>query len=191
MKKTTHPFIAQKLITSGAIHPLSHICIHDMQKEWTITYLMHLKTSTMPEEGRNKHKIKVWGVNLKIFVWHLSPSFYKSHHPVHIQMQETKRCATPTILNSHDMNNSGMWELSCGYFTGLNKTMLSKVTKFLNMHELFKKNKLPQWPISPTQNLTSISVVWTDLVQYKRLPQCTIFYAITRASNTHFKTTLL
>lgn len=74
MKQTTHPFIAQKLITSGAIHPLSHICIPDMQKEWTITYLMHFKTSTMPEEGRSKHKIKVWGVNLKIFFWYLSPS---------------------------------------------------------------------------------------------------------------------
>jgi hypothetical protein len=39
---------------------------------------------------------------------HLAPiTFCKSHHPVHIQMQETKQCATPTILNSHDMNNSG------------------------------------------------------------------------------------
>jgi hypothetical protein len=33
MKQTTHPLIAQKLITSGAIHPLPHIYIHDMQKK--------------------------------------------------------------------------------------------------------------------------------------------------------------
>jgi hypothetical protein len=39
--------------------------------------------------------------------FHLAPIiFYKSHHPVHIQMQETKQCATPTILNSHDMNTT-------------------------------------------------------------------------------------
>jgi hypothetical protein len=143
---------------------------------------MHFKTSKMPEEGRSKCKIKVWGVNTKII-------FYKSHHPVHIKIQETKQCATPTTLNSHDMNTTDMWELSCGYFTGLNKTMLSKVTKFLKMHELFKKKKLPQWPINPTQNLTNISLVCTDPVQYKYLPQCTIFYAFMRTSHTHIKTT--
>lgn len=92
------PLIVEKLI-SCVIHPLSHICIHDMQKEWTITYLMHFKTSKMPEEGRSKCKIKVWGVNTKIFIWHLF-IFYKSHHPVDIQTQETKQCATPRKLNS-------------------------------------------------------------------------------------------
>jgi hypothetical protein len=77
--------------------------------------------------------------------FHLAPIiFYKSHHPVDIQMQETKQCATPTTLHSHDMNTTDKRELSCGYFTGLNKTMLSKVTKFIKMHELFKKKKLPQ-----------------------------------------------